>query len=46
MSSIFLSVMLPIVQSLTTTISNEVYTPLFVPVVGSICGIEDVVVTV
>ncbi len=46
MSLIVLSVMVVIVQSLTTTILKDDEISLFALVVGSICGIEEVVVTV
>ncbi len=46
MSLIVLSVMVVIVQSLTTTISKDDEITLLTLVVGSICGIEEVVVTV
>ena len=46
MSLIVLSVMVVIVQSLTTTILKDDEITLLALVSGSICGIEEVVVTV
>ena len=46
MSSIILSVMVLMVQSLTTTMSNEDVIFRLTEVPGTTCGISDVVVTV